>query len=174
MNFAKFGMWESRAGIIYGPFNPIYGLGFALFSSPNMSAIMGSVARHQYGLASGTAATMRLLGQMTSMATATVVLALLVGREAIAPENYDRFLLSVRTAFTISALLCAAGIFFSLFRGRLRLISFRGCRRGCFDLGQWGETRTARRAEQRVVGHLVSAISTFNESFLLHAGRNEQ
>ena len=63
---------------------------------------------------------MRLLGQMTSMATATVVLALLVGREAITPENYDRFLLSVRTAFTISALLCAAGIFFSLFRGRLR------------------------------------------------------
>ncbi len=98
----------------------LLGLGFALFSSPNMSAIMGSVARHQYGLASGTAATMRLLGQMTSMATATVVLALLVGREAIAPENYDRFLLSVRTAFTISALLCAAGIFFSLFRGRLR------------------------------------------------------
>ncbi|NCC36187.1 MAG: MFS transporter, partial [Chloroflexia bacterium] len=58
----------------------LLGLGFALFSSPNMSAIMGSVAKHQYGLASGTAATMRLLGQMTSMATATVVLALLVGR----------------------------------------------------------------------------------------------
>ena len=95
-------------------------LGFALFSSPNMSAIMGSVAKHQYGLASGTAATMRLLGQMMSMATATVVLALLVGREAIEPHNYDRFLLSVRTAFTISALLCTAGVFFSLFRGRLR------------------------------------------------------
>ena len=98
----------------------LLGFGFALFSSPNMSAIMGSVAKHQYGLASGTAATMRLLGQMMSMATATVVLALLVGREAIEPHNYDRFLLSVRTAFTISALLCTAGVFFSLFRGRLR------------------------------------------------------
>lgn len=98
----------------------LLGFGFALFSSPNMSAIMGSVATHQYGLASGTAATMRLLGQMMSMATATVVLALLVGREAIEPHNYDRFLLSVRTAFTISALLCMAGVFFSLFRGRLR------------------------------------------------------
>lgn len=32
LNFAKFGTWESRAGIIYGPFNPIYGLGFALFA----------------------------------------------------------------------------------------------------------------------------------------------
>ncbi|MDX9835919.1 MAG: MFS transporter, partial [Desulfobulbus sp.] len=42
----------------------LLGFGFALFSSPNMSAIMGSVAKHQYGLASGTAATMRLLGQM--------------------------------------------------------------------------------------------------------------
>ena len=48
------------------------------------------------------------------------LLALLVGREAIEPHNYDRFLLSVRTAFTISALLCTAGVFFSLFRGRLR------------------------------------------------------
>ena len=98
----------------------LLGFGFALFSSPNMSAIMGSVAKHQYGLASGTAATMRLLGQMLSMATATVVLAMLVGREAIEPHNYDRFLLSVRIAFTISAVLCSVGVFFSLFRGRLR------------------------------------------------------
>jgi hypothetical protein len=45
---------------------------------------------------------------------------MLVGREAIEPHNYDRFLLSVRIAFTISAVLCSVGVFFSLFRGRLR------------------------------------------------------
>jgi MFS family permease len=98
----------------------LLGFGFALFSSPNMSAIMGSVAKKDYGIASGATATMRLLGQMTSMAIATVILALLVGHEAIGPENFDRFLTSVRTLFMVSALLCAFGIFFSMFRGRLR------------------------------------------------------
>jgi MFS family permease len=98
----------------------LLGFGFALFSSPNMSAIMGAVEKRHYGLASGVVATMRLLGQMTSMATATVVLALLVGREAIEPGRYDRLVLSLTTMFAISALLCTVGVFFSLFRGRLR------------------------------------------------------
>ena len=97
----------------------LLGFGFALFSSPNMSAIMGAVDKQYYGVASGAVATMRLLGQMLSMAMATVVLAMLVGHHAIEPQNYDRFLLSVRMVFTVSAMLCTAGIYFSLFRGRL-------------------------------------------------------
>jgi MFS family permease len=97
----------------------LLGFGFALFSSPNMSAIMGAVPREQYGIASGAAATMRLMGQMVSMAIATVVLALLVGRQAIEPQVYGPFLSSIKVVFTLSALLCAVGIYFSLFRGRL-------------------------------------------------------
>ena len=97
----------------------LLGIGFALFSSPNMSAIMGAVERKYYGLASGTVATMRLLGQMFSMAMATVVLALIVGRQAIAPENYDLFLRSMHTVFIISAILCLSGVYFSWFRGAL-------------------------------------------------------
>lgn len=96
------------------------GFGFALFSSPNMSAIMGSVEPRHYGVASGAVATMRLLGQMVSMAMATVVLALFVGRQAISPENHTSFLLSIRVIFTVSMLLCGCGVFFSLFRGKLR------------------------------------------------------
>ncbi|WP_419176381.1 MFS transporter [Desulfosediminicola sp.] len=95
------------------------GTGFALFSSPNMSAMMGAVEKRHYGLASGLVATMRLLGQMCSMALATVVLALLVGREAIAPENYDRFLASIEIIFVISGFLCILGVYFSWSRGRL-------------------------------------------------------
>jgi len=97
----------------------LLGTGFALFSSPNMSAIMGAVEKRYYGLASGTVATMRLLGQMFSMAVATVVLSLLVGRQAIAPENYGLFLRSIHTVFTISALLCLSGVYFSWCRGTL-------------------------------------------------------
>jgi MFS family permease len=98
----------------------LLGFGFAFFSSPNMSAIMGSVARRQYGLASGTVATMRLLGQMCSMTTATVFLALFVGREQIRPENYPMFLSSMRACFIYFVVLCFAGIAFSLFRGNVR------------------------------------------------------
>jgi EmrB/QacA subfamily drug resistance transporter len=97
----------------------LLGTGFALFSSPNMNAIMGAVEKRYYGLASGTVATMRLLGQMFSMAMATVVLSLIVGRQAIVPENYDLFLRSIHTVFVISAVFCLSGVYFSWFRGAL-------------------------------------------------------
>ncbi len=47
---------------------------------------MGAVETRYYGLASGTVATMRLLGQMFSMAMATIVLSIVVGRQAIAQQ----------------------------------------------------------------------------------------
>lgn len=97
----------------------LLGTGFALFSSPNMNAIMGAVEKRYYGLASGTVATMRLLGQMFSMAVATVVLVLIVGRQAIVPANYGLFLSSIHTVFIISAGLCLLGVYFSWFRGSL-------------------------------------------------------
>lgn len=97
----------------------VIGVGFALFSTPNMSAIMGAVDKCQYGLASGAVATMRLLGQMFSMAMATVVLALIIGRQAITPENYALFLRSIHTVFLLSATLCAVGVYFSWSRGKM-------------------------------------------------------
>ncbi len=96
------------------------GFGFALFSSPNMNAIMGSVDKKFFGIASGTVAAMRLLGQMASMATAMVVFAVFIGREQITPANYDLFLKSVKFSFGIFTVLCTIGIFFSFSRGELR------------------------------------------------------
>jgi len=52
----------------------LLGLGFALFSSPNTNAIMGSVEKRFYGLASGSVGTMRQLGMMVSMGIATLIL----------------------------------------------------------------------------------------------------
>lgn len=94
------------------------GFGYALFSSPNINAIMGSVEKRYYSLASGTSATMRLLGQMASMATATVILSLLIGRQAIDPSNYNVFISCVHYNFMIFTGLCAIGIYFSYFRSR--------------------------------------------------------
>jgi EmrB/QacA subfamily drug resistance transporter len=98
----------------------VLGFGFALFSSPNMSAIMGAVEKKYYGIASGTVATMRLLGQMLSMAIVTVIFAVVIGRAPIAPENYARCLDGVRICFGIFSVLCTVGILFSLLRGKIR------------------------------------------------------
>jgi EmrB/QacA subfamily drug resistance transporter len=102
------------------------GLGFSLFSSPNMNAIMSAVERRHFGIASGTVATMRLLGQMTSMAITMVVFAIFIGREPISPSNFDQFLKSVRVAFLIFSSLCTIGILFSMCRGDVRNIRDNG------------------------------------------------
>ncbi len=98
----------------------ILGFGFALFSSPNMNAIMGAVDPRYYGIASGSVGTMRLLGQMLSMGIATLIFALFIGRAQITPEYYPALIKSVRVALMVFAGLCGAGIYFSLYRGRLR------------------------------------------------------
>jgi EmrB/QacA subfamily drug resistance transporter len=94
----------------------ILGMGLGLFSSPNTNAIMGSVDRKCYGVASGTLGTMRLVGQMLSMGIAMMLLAILVGNVAITAPLYPQFLVSMRIGFCIFAVLCIAGIFFSLVR----------------------------------------------------------
>ena len=83
------------------------GFGFALFSSPNMNAVMSSVEKRHYGIASGAVATMRLLGQMFSMATATVVFTIIFGKLQITPLTYALFLKSFKIIlfiFPLSAL----------------------------------------------------------------------
>ena len=98
----------------------ILGFGFALFSSPNMNAIMSSVDKRYYGIASASVGTMRLLGQMLSMGIVTLIIALYIGRAQITPQSYAMLIRSVRVAFIVFSCFCAGGIFFSLYRGRLR------------------------------------------------------
>jgi EmrB/QacA subfamily drug resistance transporter len=93
------------------------GLGFALFSSPNMSTIMGSVDKTKYGLASGSAATMRVIGQIVSMTIATLFFAMLFGGRAVEAVPDELFMLSVRYGFTSFFLISLAGICFSFNRG---------------------------------------------------------
>lgn len=96
------------------------GLGFALFSSPNTNAVMSSVDKRFYGVASATLGTMRLIGQTFSLGIAVLIFALYIGRARITPEYYPLFLTSMKLAFIIFALLCFGGIFASLARGKIR------------------------------------------------------
>ncbi|HGE71666.1 TPA: MFS transporter, partial [Candidatus Poribacteria bacterium] len=70
------------------------GFGFALFSSPNTNAIMSSVEKRYYGVASGTLATMRMVGQMLSMGVVMLIFSIYIGKEKITPEYYQAFLIS--------------------------------------------------------------------------------
>ena len=98
----------------------LLGFGFALFSSPNMNAIMSSVERRFLGVASGSAGTMRVLGQLFSMGIATLVLAVILGRVPITAAVYPQLIKSIKFALMIFSGLTFAGIFASLSRGNVR------------------------------------------------------
>jgi EmrB/QacA subfamily drug resistance transporter len=98
----------------------LIGLGFALFSSPNTNAVMSSVPKTAYGVASATLATMRQVGMSFSMGIAMLMFALYMGRVQITPEYYPFFQESLKTSFIIFAILCFGGIFASLARGKVR------------------------------------------------------
>ncbi|MGA2158903.1 MAG: MFS transporter [Dehalococcoidia bacterium] len=96
------------------------GLGFGLFSSPNTNAVMSAVDKTYYGVASGTLATMRLVGQMLSVGIVMLMFAMFIGQVQIGPANYPLFIVSSKTAFIVFTVLCFAGIFASLARGKSR------------------------------------------------------
>jgi EmrB/QacA subfamily drug resistance transporter len=97
----------------------LLGLGFALFSSPNTNAVMSSINKRFYGVASGTLSTMRLTGQMMSMGIVTMIMSLFVGTTMITPANYSQLLNANRVSFIVFALLCALGVMASLARGKV-------------------------------------------------------
>jgi len=98
----------------------VLGLGFAFFSSPNTNAIMSSVEKRYYGVASGMVGTMRSIGMMTSMAIAMTAFAFFIGRVQVSPEVHPQFLMSLGAIFSTFVVLCFVGIFASLARGKMR------------------------------------------------------
>lgn len=89
-------------------------LGIAFFATPNTHTVMGSVETRWVGVASATLVTMRQVGMSMSMGIATLVLALVVGRQVIQTADHPHLLTSVRITFLIFTVLCAAGAFASL------------------------------------------------------------
>jgi len=94
------------------------GLGYALFSAPNTNAIMGSVERHQYGVASSTMGTARVVGQALSMAIVSLITTRFVGPWKIGTSGFaPHFLLGMQVCFIVFAILNFIGVFASLARG---------------------------------------------------------
>ena len=131
LKLASLGMALSAAGLFSFTFlaadTPVYqivlgliviGIGFGIFSSPNTNAIMGSVERRFYGVASAAVSTMRLLGQMLSMGLVLMVFAILIGSARITPVNYPALQHSIVTVFAIGTALCVTGVFVALAGGK--------------------------------------------------------
>lgn len=96
------------------------GVGFALFASPNVNAIMGAVEKRFYGVGSGILATSRMVGQVFSMGFTLVAFSVLLGTSQITPDIYPAFLKAVKVLFVIFAVLCIGAIAASLARGKVR------------------------------------------------------
>lgn len=98
----------------------VLGFGYALFSSPNTNAIMSSVERKYFGIASGAASTMRTVGQVVSMSITMLIFAVLIGRVEIMPESYPAFVKSTRLILAIFVVLTGFGIMASMARGEVK------------------------------------------------------
>ena len=92
------------------------GVGFALFASPNMITVMGSVGPKHYGIASSLVATMRTIGMLTSMTIITLIFNRYMGSQAVSPESQGSFLMSMHMSMVIFCILSCGGVFLSMVR----------------------------------------------------------
>jgi hypothetical protein len=78
---------------------------------------MSSVERKNVGVAGASVGTMRTVGQALSIALATLVLAVVVGRHEFTAADSANLLTGIRISFAIMAMLSAVCIVASLARG---------------------------------------------------------
>lgn len=101
----------------------LLGTGYGLFSSPNTNAVMGAVGKESFGVAAGTLATMRFLGQSMSLAISTWVLlsfipsGILEIGEGMLNAPIDQFMAGLSMVFIVSSIISALGVAVSLARG---------------------------------------------------------
>ena len=94
----------------------VLGTGFALFSSPNVNVIMGSVEKRFLGMASATTGTMRLTGQSISMGITMMMISVFVGKTQITADVYPLFMKCLHYTFGIFVVLCVLGVYTSMVR----------------------------------------------------------
>ncbi|MGE1063202.1 MFS transporter [Megasphaera paucivorans] len=91
----------------------IIGGGFSLFTAPNNNAIMSAVPKSFYGTASSVLGTVRLIGQVFSVAIVTLVLSRTSTENVMGNELLME---NIRFAFFVFTILCVIGIFPSMKR----------------------------------------------------------
>ncbi len=125
-NLATGGMAIIVAGLLLmlflNPITPLYliiaisiilGIGFGMFSSPNVNVIMGSIEKKHLGMASATTNTMRLAGQSISMGIYMMIISIVVGKVKITPDVLPQFMSALHTTFIVMAVLCCVAVYTS-------------------------------------------------------------
>ncbi|HMK47045.1 MAG TPA: MFS transporter [Methanocella sp.] len=108
-------LWLVVAGLMF------LGIGIALFVSPNTNAIMSSVEKKDYAVASSMVSTMRMIGGVLGLGLTNLIFTYYMGHTEIPDTGpYDLLMKSIQVAFAVMAVLCVIGLGLSLARGNLR------------------------------------------------------
>ncbi len=96
----------------------LHGVGFALFSSPNMTIIMSAVSAENSSMASALSAKMRSLGMVLSMVVITLLMSNTIGAHAIDadPTAYVAMMHQSLILFSSLALMALIVLFWKLCR----------------------------------------------------------
>jgi MFS family permease len=104
------------------------GLGVGLFSSPNISSIMGSVPPQRRGVASAIRATLFNTGNVVSVGLVAYIITTVIpygvvsgiitgGYTTLTPTDSSGFIAGVGRAFAVAAVITVIGMFASSLRG---------------------------------------------------------
>jgi MFS family permease len=91
----------------------VQGMGFAFFSSPNMTMVMNAVPPERTGIASALSATARSLGMVSGMLIVAALVSVYVGHAPVEAEPV-RFVAAMQLSFWILAVLTAAALVVSV------------------------------------------------------------
>jgi MFS family permease len=91
----------------------VQGVGFAFFSSPNMTMIMNAVPRERTGIAAALTATARSLGMVSGMLIVGALVSLELGNEPVGADP-ARFVATMHLSFWILAAVTGAALVVSL------------------------------------------------------------
>lgn len=105
-------LWRVISGLL------VLGFGLALFAAPNTNAVMGSVDKRHYSVAAATLSTMRISGQMFSMALVMLLFSVFIGKVRLGPANHAGLERAFGAAVWLFSALAAGGVFASLKRRR--------------------------------------------------------
>lgn len=93
------------------------GIGISLFSAPNTTIILSSVADNKKGMAAASNSIMRNIGMQTSMIVCGTAFLMVIGQvKGIPPESYDDMLVATKICYSIFTVICLIGMGISLIR----------------------------------------------------------
>lgn len=92
----------------------LFGLGISIFVTPNSTAIMNSVSEQEYGMASGTLSTTRMLGMAISIGMMTVLTNIFLGAGVrMSPEYVAEFLTMMHSTVIAALIVLVLGMILS-------------------------------------------------------------